>query len=108
MKIYTVFKAADKAKFHAWALSSQLGTHYRTLANGNFLAIANGNIKHEDELTAMGFSVLPPAEESESTISSDAAAMFPADLGILATHNTYQAMKMYSDKTGTKTFHPRR
>jgi hypothetical protein len=78
------------------------------MANGNFLAIASGNIRHEKELTEMGFSLLPPLEEPETTINGKAVAMFPAELGILATHNTYQAMKVYSEKTGTKTFHPRR
>ena len=106
MKIYTVFNAKDKDKFHAWALAGGLSTHYRSMANGNFLA--SGNIRHEKELTEMGFSLLPPLEEPETTINGKAVAMFPAELGILATHNTYQAMKVYSEKTGTKTFHPRR
>jgi hypothetical protein len=108
MKIYTVFAAADKDRFHAWALSSQLGTHYRSMSNGNFLAIAEGSIRHEDELVAMGFALLPPLEEPETLVRAEVVAMFPAELGIVATHNTYHAMKAYSDKTGTRTFHPRR
>jgi hypothetical protein len=108
MKIYAVFTAENTQKFHDWALSHHIESHYRTMSNGNLLALADGNIKHEDELTGMGYSVLPPLEERESTIDADALAMFPAELGILPTHNTHQAMKVYSDKTGTRTFHPRR
>jgi hypothetical protein len=108
MKIYTVFSATEKDKFHAWALSKRLQSHYRSMSNGNFLAIAYGSVLHESELSELGFSLLPPLEESATTLSTAITSMFPSELGILAVHNTYQAMCAYSDKTSTKTFHPRR
>jgi hypothetical protein len=108
MKIYTVFTAADKSKFHAWALSKGIETHYRSMSNGNLMAIAYGSLHHETELTDMGFTLLPPLEEPDTKLSAEQVSMFPEDMGISTDHNTYQATKLYSEQTGTKTFHPRR
>ncbi len=108
MKIYLVLSPDDRVRFHAYALKQRVESHYHQMTNGNYMAVLLGNITHEEELVAQGFSSLPPLDERDELLPPEIVAMFPEDLGITPAMNTYQACKQYSEQAKMQVFHPRR